>query len=117
MTGLDWLPQAGATGPGGWFGGMPPIGPIGGLVNAPRNGEGSFNPRSRREVIPQLAKGGSLLASPPGSPPKPTRRASEVLGELSERERYELNELRQEMEELAMERDAAARLIKEAIRP
>jgi PPE-repeat protein len=117
IAGLDGLPQAGATGPGGWFGGMPPIGPIGGLVNAPRNGEAPFDPRSRREVIPRIAKGGSLLASPPDSQAKPTRRASEVLGELSERERYELNGLRQEMEELAMERDAVARLIKEAIRP
>jgi hypothetical protein len=36
---------------------------------------------------------------------------------LGERERLELNELRQEMADLAMERDAVARLIKEAIRP
>jgi PPE-repeat protein len=112
MAGLDALPQAEATGPGGWFGGMPPIGS---LVNAPRIGEGSSDPRFRRKVIPQLATGGSLLASPPDSQTKPTRRGSD--GELSERESHELKELRQEMAELAMERDAVARLIKEAIRP
>jgi PPE-repeat protein len=117
MAGLDAVPQAGASGSGGWFGGMPPIGPVGGLVNAPRNGDAGFDPRSRRDVIPQLAKGGSLLAGPPDPQPKPTRRASDVFGELSERERYELDELRKEMAELAMERDAVARLIKEAIRP
>ena len=114
MAALDALPEAGSS---GWFSGMPPIGPIAGLVNAPRNSESPSNPHSRREVIPQIAKGGSLLASRPDSQTKPTRRASDVLGELSERERHELNELRQEMEELAMERDAVARLIKEAIRP
>jgi PPE-repeat protein len=112
MAGLDALPQAEAAGPGGWFGGMPPIGSV---VNAPRIGEGSSNPRFRHKVIPPIATGGSLLASPPDSQTKPTRRRSD--GELSERERHELNELRQEMAELAMERDAAARLIKEAIRP
>jgi hypothetical protein len=35
---------------------------------------------------------------------------------LSARERDELDELRKEFAELAMERDAAARLIREAIR-
>ena len=112
MAGLDALPQAEAAGPPGWFGGMPPIGSV---VNAPRIGESSSNPRFRHKVIPQLATGGSLLASPPDSQAKPTRRGSD--GELSERERHELNDLRQEMAELAMERDAVARLIKEAIRP
>jgi PPE-repeat protein len=114
MAGLDALPQAEAGGPGGWFGSMPPIGSV---VNAPRIGEVSSNPRFRQKVIPQIATGGSLLASPPVSPTKPTRRDTNASGELSERERYELNELRQEMAELAMERDAVARLIKEAIRP
>jgi PPE-repeat protein len=112
MAGLDAVPRAEAAGPGGWVGGIPPIGSV---VNAPRIGEGSSNPRFRHKVIPQIATGGSLLASPPDSPTKPARRGSD--GELSERESHELTELRQEMAELAMERDAVARLIKEAIRP
>jgi PPE-repeat protein len=114
MAGPDAAPQAEVAGPGGWFGGMPPIGSV---VNAPRISQGPSDPRLRHKVIPQIATGGSLLAGPPDAQTKPTRRDSDVLGELSERERHELNELRQEMEELAMERDAVARLIKEAIRP
>jgi hypothetical protein len=47
---------------------------------------------------------------------KPNGRASDALGALSERERDELDELRKHITELAMERDAAARLIREAIR-
>jgi PPE-repeat protein len=112
LDSLDAAPQAEAAGPGGWFGGMPPIGSV---VNAPRIGECSSHPRFRHKVIPQIATGGSLLASPPDPQTTPARRGPD--GELSERERYELGELRQEMAELAMERDAVARLIKEAIRP
>jgi hypothetical protein len=47
---------------------------------------------------------------------KPTGRAADAFDALSERERYELHTLREEMAEVAMERDAAARLIEEAIR-
>ena len=112
LAALDALPRAEAAGAPGWFGGMPPIGSV---VNAPRIGESASTSRFRRKVIPQIATGGSLLASPPDPQTKPTRRGSD--GELSERERHELNDLRQEMAELAMERDAVARLIKEAIRP
>ena len=112
MAGPDALPRAEAAGPGGWFGGVPPIGSV---VNAPRISQEPANPRFRHKVIPAIATGGSLLASPPDSQKKPARRASD--GELSERERHELNELRHEMADLAMERDAVARLIKEAIRP
>jgi PPE-repeat protein len=112
LAALDALPRAEAAGAPGWFGGMPPIGSV---VNAPRIGESASTSRFRHKVIPQIATGGSLLASPPDPQTKPTRRGSD--GELSERERHELNDLRQEMAELAMERDAVARLIKEAIRP
>jgi hypothetical protein len=47
---------------------------------------------------------------------KPSGRGSDALGAFSERERYELDELRKQVAELAMARDAAARLIREAIR-
>jgi PPE-repeat protein len=110
MAGLDALPQA-AAGPAGWVGGMPPIGSV---VNAPRTGEAAPNSRSRHKVIPEIATGASPLASPPDPQPKPTRQRPDGLGE---HERLELDELRREMADLAMERDAVARLIKEAIRP
>ncbi|OBI43383.1 PPE family protein [Mycobacterium sp. E796] len=112
MAGAGALPPAEAVAPAGWFGGMPPIGSV---VNAPRTGEAPAHARGRHKVIPEIATGGSMLARPSDSPEKPTRRDSDV--ELGERERAELNELRQEMADLAMERDAVARLIKEAIRP
>ena len=112
MAGVGALAPAEAVAPAGWFGGMPPIGSV---VNAPRTGEAPSRARGRHKVIPEIATGGSLLPSPSDSPAKPTRRDSD--GELGERERAELNELRQEMADLAMERDAVARLIKEAIRP
>jgi PPE-repeat protein len=124
MASLDAAPQVGASeasGPGAWVGGIPPIGSV---VNAPRIGEdssatsgswASSGPRFRHKVIPQIATGGSLLADPPDSQTAPAPRGSD--GELSERERHELDALRREMADLAMERDAVARLIKEALRP
>ncbi|WP_264007142.1 PE/PPE C-terminal domain-containing protein, partial [Mycobacterium branderi] len=113
--GLGGVPEAGAIGgPGGIMGGVPPVGSV---VNAPRNGE----PRSRYAPRPKVVatlpgeRGGhddtpSRSVVPHGCP-----RVGE--GPLSERERAELDQLRHELAELAMERDAAARLIKEAIRP
>ena len=98
-----------ATGPGNWFGGLPPMGSV---VNAPRTGGASD---SRQRVIPQLA-------APPAEEntavrkPKPKRNEPDVLDALSALERAQLYELRKEFAELALERDAAARLIKEAIR-
>jgi PPE-repeat protein len=47
-AGLDGLPAAAAAGPGGWVGGMPPMG---GMVNAPKYGEG-VRSGSRLQVLP-----------------------------------------------------------------
>jgi PPE-repeat protein len=106
-AGLDSVPQVGAAGFGGSFGGMPPI--IGG-VNAPQNGAAGPRPESRVKVIPQL--GGESGEGTPGRRGNAPRRDSA----LSERE--ELNGLRQAIAELAKERDvlmrSAARLMKEA---
>jgi PPE-repeat protein len=111
--GLDGLPGAGAAGPGGWFGGMPPVGSV---VNAPRNGAAGPRSESRLKVIPQMGAAPGVHEGTPDRGMKPTGRASDALGALSERERDELHELRKQVAELAMKRDAAARLIKEAIR-
>jgi PPE-repeat protein len=106
-AGLDSVPQVGAAGFGGSFGGMPPI--IGG-VNAPQNGAAGPRPESRVKVIPQLGgESGEGTAGRRGNAPRRD-------GALSERE--ELNGLRQAIAELAKERDvlmrSAARLMKEA---
>jgi PPE-repeat protein len=108
--GLDGLPQAGPAGLGGWSGGMPMMG---GVVNAPRNGAAGPRSQSRLKVIPQMGAEPGGHEGTPDRGMKPNGRASDA---LSERERYELDELRKELTELAMERDAAARLIREAIR-
>ena len=46
----------------------------------------------------------------------PTAGAADAGDALSDRERYELHELRKEIADLAMQRDAVDRLIKEAMR-
>ena len=109
-AGLDGLPQAGETGLGGWPGGMPPIV---GAVNASRNGAAGGRPESRLKVIPQL---GTAPGAHEGTPDRGMTRAADAVDALSDRERYELHTLRDEIAELAKQRDKAARLIKEAIR-
>src|SRR6202453_962565 len=111
-AGLDGLPQAGAAGLGG-FGGMPMMG---GMVNAPRNGAAGPGPESRLKVIPQMAAAPGAHAGTPDRGMTPTGHADDAVDALSERERYELHTLRQEIADLAMERDAVDRLIKEAMR-
>ena len=110
VAGLDGVPQAGPAGLGGWSGGMPMMG---GMVNAPRNGADSPRPESRLKVIPQL---GTAPGVDQGTPERGMTRAADVVDALSDRERYELHTLRQEIADLAMERDAVDRLIKEAMR-
>jgi PPE-repeat protein len=109
-AGLDGVPQVGAAGLGG-FGGMPMLG---GVVNASRNGAAEPRPESRLKVIPQLAAAPGARQGTPDRGMTPTGRAAEDA--LSDRERYELHTLRNEIAELAKQRDKAARLIKEAIR-
>jgi PPE-repeat protein len=111
-AGLDGLPQAGTAAPGG-FGGMPPMV---GAVNAPRNGAAGPRPESRLKVIPDLAAAPGAHERAPDRGVTPTGHAADAVDALSERERYELHTLRQEIADLAMERDAVDRLIKEAMR-
>jgi PPE-repeat protein len=112
VAGLDGLPQAGTAGLGG-FGGMPMMG---GMVNAPRNGAASPRPESRLKVIPEMAAASGAHEGTPDRGIKPAGHAADAVDALSERERYELQTLRNEIAELAMERDAVDRLIKEAMR-
>jgi PPE-repeat protein len=109
-AGLDGVPQAGPAGLGGWSGGMPMMG---GMVNAPRNGADSPRPESRLKVVPQMAAAPGAHAGTPG---RGMTGAADAVDALSDRERYELHTLRNEIAELAKQRDKAARLIKEAIR-
>jgi PPE-repeat protein len=113
IAGLDALPQAAAVAPTGWLGGAPAIGPIGSIVNAPRNGAGASNGRVQAqeggEKSPnERGRGhwhGFDLLDPEAQAP------------LSERE--ELIALRKGVADLAKERDVLKRsatlLIKEAL--
>jgi PPE-repeat protein len=112
VAGLDGLPPAGETGLGG-FGGMPMMG---GLVNASGSGADRPRPESRLKVIPELARESGVHEGIPDRGMTPTGRAVDAVDALSERERHELRRLREEIADLAMERDAVDRLIKEAMR-
>jgi PPE-repeat protein len=112
MAGLDAVPRAGAAG-GGWPGGMPAIGPIGSIVNAPRNGAGSPNSRAKVQA---------------GGQPSPSERKQvhwqgfdplDPVAESALGEREELIALRKGIADLTKERDllkrSATLLIKEAM--
>jgi PPE-repeat protein len=112
-AGLDGLPQAGAAGLGGSFGGMPMMG---GVVNAPRYGAAGPRSESRFKVIPQIAAAPGVHEGTRDPGMKPTGRAADAVDALSDHERYELQTLREKVAEMAMERVAATQVIKEAMR-
>jgi hypothetical protein len=109
-AGLGGAPQA--EQPGGFFGGIPPVGS---LVNAPRGEQAPSKSKSGQKVVPTLPgePGAEDTAAGRVATSQPARQ--HVASALSEREREELDKLRKEIAEAAMERDAAARLIKEAM--
>jgi PPE-repeat protein len=99
--------------PGGMFNGMCPVGSV---VNTSRNGEPRSRADSRLKVIPQMPGEPGVGQNTQSRWVKLDQHAPHDASGLSERDRDELVTLRKELAELAMERDAAARLIKEAIR-
>ncbi|MGZ4585042.1 MAG: PPE family protein, SVP subgroup [Mycobacterium sp.] len=111
--GLGGLTQAEAAQPGSFFGGIPPVGS---LVNAPRGEQTRARSGPGQKVVPTMPGEQGAEEQAAGriaQPPHQTHR--HVASALSEREREELAKLRKEIAEAAMERDAAARLIKEAM--
>jgi PPE-repeat protein len=109
------LPEARAAGLGGWPGGLPPVG---GVVNAPRNGETRSRSGLRPKVIPTMTRDPGVHEGERNRVML-DRRVQDGEGPLSDSERDELDELRNANAELAMERDllkrSAALLIKEAM--
>ncbi|OBG36041.1 PPE family protein [Mycobacterium sp. E3198] len=110
-AGTPAAPQAGPAGPG-FFGGIPPVGSV---VNAPRGEQTRARTGSGQKVVPAMPgeQGPDEGAAGRAAPPQPARQ--HVASALSDHEREELSKLRQEIADAAMERDAAARLIKEAM--
>nr|WP_232069222.1 PPE family protein [Mycobacterium saskatchewanense] len=113
-AGLEGLAPAATAAPGSFFGGVPPVGS---LVNAPRGEQTRARSGQAQKVIPALPgephTGEGVMAGRPAQPSQPARR--HVASALSSQERDELDKLRKEIADLATERDAAARLIKEAM--
>ncbi|WP_419884456.1 PPE family protein [Mycobacterium scrofulaceum] len=111
-AGLEGLPQAGAVAPG-FYGGMPPMGPVASVVNAPRGEQGRLRAGARHKVIPALAGDTGMHEDPAG---RWTAGPAEDDGAASERE--ELIALRKAMADVTRQRDVlkrtAATLIKEA---
>ncbi len=112
-AGLNGLPQAGPLGPG-FYGGIPPMGPVASVVNAPRGDQGRLRAGARHKVIPAAAESG-MHGEPAARWVEPTAPA-EGDGAVSERD--ELVALRKAMADVTRQRDVlkrtAATLIKEA---
>ncbi|MCV7100515.1 PPE domain-containing protein [Mycobacterium palustre] len=112
-AGLEGVAPAGTAAPGSFFGAVPPVGSV---VNAPRGEQARARSGQDQKVVPALpGDSNAEKSAAAGRPaqPQPARRL--VASALSAQERDELEKLRKEIADLATERDAAARLIKEAM--
>ncbi len=109
-AGLEGAPAAAAE--PGFFG----IPPVGSLVNAPRGDQaGRTKSDKAQKVVAALPGEQPAEERAPARPAQAQPARKHVASALSEREREELEKLRREIADVAMERDAAARLIKEAM--
>ncbi|ORW64100.1 hypothetical protein AWC23_25950 [Mycobacterium saskatchewanense] len=115
-AGLPTMPEAALGSPGLFGGGMPPLGSV---VNAPRGSEAGSesDPRAKARARPAGQPSDPLRAIMWQEQPSKLVRAAGSDSELGDRERDELDELRRAIAEVAGERDAAAKLIREAIQP
>ncbi|MCV7353335.1 PPE family protein [Mycobacterium parmense] len=112
-SGPAGVPQAGASAPG-FYGGMPPMGPVASVVNAPRGDQGRLRAGGRNKVIPALGGDSGVNDDPAARWAQPAASAADE-GALSERE--ELAQLRKAMADVTRQRDVlkrtAATLIRE----
>jgi PPE-repeat protein len=104
-------PALGAGAPG-MFGGIPPVASV---ANAPRNDDARSRYKLRPKVVAHMPGESGIEGDMVNRLAQPVPRARIGEDPLSDRERDELARLREELVDLAMERDAAARLIREAI--
>ncbi|WP_461480128.1 PPE family protein [Mycobacterium sp. HUMS_1102779] len=109
-AGLEGVPQAG---PGGFYG-MPPMGPVASVVNAPRGDQGRLKAGARNKVIPELIGGSAMNDDPAARWAQPAPGAEDAAAVA---ERDELNQLRRAIADVSRQRDVlkrtAATLIKE----
>ncbi|WP_343709296.1 PPE family protein [Mycobacterium sp.] len=107
---------AGTVEPAGFYGGMPAMGPVGSIVNAPRGDQNRLRTGKHPSVIAALPGESTGNASSQYRPAASNRTAPSGNGGVSERD--ELDALRQAIADAAKQRDVlkrtAAFLIKEA---
>jgi hypothetical protein len=92
---------------------MPAMGPIGSVVNAPRNGDPRSRSRSRVKVLAQMPGESSFDYDTPGRWENFDGFTSDTQAPRSERD--QLNELRKASAAAAKERDALKRSVREAL--
>jgi hypothetical protein len=103
-------PLAAQAFPATGAGGLPMVAS---MVNAPRDGS-KTRAGERLKVLPRVPGGPDADGAHHEAQPGRTLRTAAAV--LTDKERAELAELRAQYADVALERDAAARLIKEAIR-
>jgi PPE-repeat protein len=106
-TGLDGLPQAGPAGSGGFLGGMPPLGPVASVVNAPRGDRAGSRSGARSKVVAALDGEPGIHSDNPDRWATADHSASDGDGAVSERD--ELNQLRKTLADIAKQRDVLKR--------
>ncbi|MGZ4585043.1 MAG: PPE family protein [Mycobacterium sp.] len=110
-AGLDGVPQSAAP---GFFGGMPPMGPVASVVNAPRGDQNRLKAGNRQRVVPSLPGESGFQDDPAARWVQPSASAD---SDVAVSERDELNQLRKAMADVTRQRDVlkrtAATLIKE----
>ena len=116
MASLEGAPVAGAASGGFYGGGMPAVGPIGSVVNAPRNGDPRSRARQRHNVVARIP-GDSDVQTDASVASGRWENFDEFAPntKVVRSDRDELNELRKASTALSKERDALKRSLREAL--
>lgn len=112
LSNLNAAPAAEAAGPGSTPSGvMPPMsGPLGSVVNTPKNANGTHPECLRSKALPPWAVGPNLHGHPSGASPQPQHRPPNRPRTVGERERADLDQLRKELTTLTKKRDLLKRV-------
>ncbi len=112
LSNLDAAPAAEVAGSGTTpYGVMPPMnGPLGSVINMPKNGTKTHPQCLRSKVLPPWAVGPNLNGNTSDGPAQPQHGSRNTPRTLGERERAELDQLRKELTTLTKKRDLLKRV-------